>query len=186
MTNLLTAIFPFWFVSKTQKRASGGVAKKDNFWRINNFFMWFWLFASVFLTFTLIRFVKNQIAKNKAQQAQLTKEDNYLQNQNPVIAQNKADKITTRKDIQAAALSLAHNLGTMYSDQNNWYDILNPRGWTENDAEVAKILIYQRANFSKLEKLYNQVYTNSRNLKNDIIALLDSAELKKVRKYLKI
>lgn len=71
---------------------------------------------------------------------------------------------------------IAHHLGVNYS----WY---NPQSWSENDAEVAKILIRQVYNFKHLETLYYKTYAKGRNLKADVLKLLDNAELQKVRKF---
>ncbi|POS01581.1 hypothetical protein Q361_10941 [Flavobacterium croceum DSM 17960] len=158
----------------------------NRFWRLNNWKMWAWLITGIIVFFPLFRFVRKQLQLNKDQRTELDKDKSFTENQNPIVAQKKADEITTRTDIQAAAKSLAHNLGTKYSDANNWYDWLDPRGWTENDKAVADTLIYQRKNFKKLEQLYYSIYTNSRSLKDDVLKLLDEAELKRVRKYLSI
>lgn len=157
------------------------------FWRFSNWKVWLILTVLTLLFFPLFRFVRAQLTKNKEQKADLDKIVIWQENQNPTIAQNKADKITTRKDVQQSAKELAHHLGTMYSDNPDmsWlgvdWSFLNPRGWTENDKKVADILLYQWRNYSYLKRLYHDVYTNSRNLTNDLIKLLDDKELKRVQ-----
>jgi hypothetical protein len=156
------------------------------FWRFSNLSMWILLAILTLGAFPLFRYIRSQLEKNKEQKDKLDKDANWTENLNPLTVQQKADKITTRKDVQNAAKELAHNLGTKYSDENNWYDIFNPKGWTENDKAIADILIFQRANYAYLKKLYTQCYTNSLDLSADLVRLLDDDEKKRVSKYLKI
>lgn len=158
-----------------------------------NWKKWLYIIIGIILFFPLARFIIRQYNKFKGLETEIDAENqenqnnvNYIQNQNPVIAQNKADKITTRKDVQSAAKQLAHDLGTKYSDKNSWWSWLDPRGWTENDKKVADTLLYQRYNFHHLKRLYNEVYTNNRVLTDDLFALLDESELKRVQTKLTI
>ncbi|WP_162128205.1 hypothetical protein [Flavobacterium phycosphaerae] len=150
------------------------------------------IIVGIILLFPLYRFVRQQLLKNEEQKDDIEKTKKYNENQNPQIAQSKADKIVNDKGVQQAAKNLAHHLGTKYSDvpfswtKPSTWSIFNPKGWTENDAEAAKILIYQRNNYRFLKRLYFEVYTNSRDLSSDVLSLLDDAELKKVQKYLKL
>lgn len=148
-----------------------------------NWKKWILPIIGLLVAFPLYRYVKKQLAKNEEQDAKLAKNEKYASNQNPITQQSKADKITKRKDIQADANALAHHLGTKYSDKNSWTSIFDWQGWTENDAEAAKIVIRQRLNFKLMERLYYDCYSNSRNLRNDILALIDGDELKKIQKY---
>lgn len=147
---------------------------------------WLAILLGVLLIFPAIRYVIKQVQKVKETEEGIAKTKSFNENQNPIVVQTKADKITTRKDIQAAANDLSHHLGTKYSDKNSWWDWLNPKGWSENDALVAQILITQRLNFKLLERLYYGVYSNSRSLRDDVLNLLDAKELKKVQKYLNL
>lgn len=144
-----------------------------------------WLFVIVIIltAFPLYRYIKKQMLKNEEQDTKIVKDKNYLDNQNPLTQQAKADKITKRKDIQADAKALAHHLGTMYSDKNSWTSIFDWKGWTENDAEAAKIVVRQRLNFNLMVRLYYECYSNSRDLRKDLLELLDEKELKKIQKY---
>jgi hypothetical protein len=117
--------------------------------------------------------------------SQLLIEQNFIANQDEPTLNNNLNQITTSKSVQSAAKDLAHHLGTKYSDKNSWFDWLDPQGWTENDNEVEKILIYQRKNYGLLVLLYKKI-TNSRSLSNDIRMYLDDDNLKRVRKYLNI
>jgi hypothetical protein len=78
--------------------------------------------------------------------------------------------------IVSSSDSLAHHLGTKYPS----YD---PRSWTENDKEVMKILRFQVKNFIHLEKIYFASSAPGRNLKNDVVKLLDSSELTELKSF---
>lgn len=133
----------------------------------------------IITAFPLYRYITNQIALTK-------KSNNLADNNDPIIQQSKADSITTRKDVQQSAKSLAYDLGTKYSDNGHWYDFLKPSGWTENDVKVADNLIRQRLNYKYLQLLYYNCYSNGRNLSDDILTLLDSDQLERVKKYIKL
>lgn len=145
-----------------------------------------WLLILIFmlLAIPLISLIYKQIirqvAKIKEVQNDVQKEQAFIENQNPIIAANKADKITTNKGVQKAAKDLAHHLGTKYKYTNHWYSIFNPRGWTENDKAAADILLYQRNNYKLLQRLYFEIYTYSRDLSTDIRELLDDDQKKRL------
>ena len=147
---------------------------------------WLGIFIGLLLVFPAIRYIMRQLQKTGETEERIAKIKSFNENQNPIVAQSKADKITTRKDIQSAANDLAHHLGTKYSDKNSFWDFFNPKGWSENDSAAAQILIKQRLNFKLLERLYYNVYSNSRSLRDDVLKLLDERELKKVQKYLNL
>ncbi len=146
---------------------------------------WVFIIIGILLIFPLYRFIRKQLQKNKEQMNQLLIEQNFVANQDEPTLNNNLNQITTSKSVQSAAKDLAHHLGTKYSDKNSWFDWLDPQGWTENDNEVEKILIYQRKNYALLVLLYKKI-TNSRSLSNDIRMYLDEDNLKRVRKYLNI
>lgn len=131
----------------------------------------------------LYRYFKSQIQENKEQDEKIAGEQQLVDNKNPAVAQSNADKITLDKGVQSSAKQLAEDLGVKYSDAGHWWDFLNPRGWTENDAAVLKTLKFQVRNIQLVEKLYYSVYTNRRNLKDDVNKLLDSSELKELKAY---
>lgn len=128
----------------------------------------------------------DNVVKETASQMQVIKEVKLLENLSPLTQNDKRKKITSRIDLWSASASLAHDLGVKYKDSGKWYDFLNPRGWTENDESARKTLVYQRNNFQILEKLYYEVDTNSRSLRNDILQYMDKDELIILRKHLKI
>ncbi|OCB72711.1 hypothetical protein SAMN05192550_2814 [Flavobacterium glycines] len=133
----------------------------------------------------LYRYFKSQIQNNKEQDEDIKAEQQLIENKNPATAQQNANKITLDKGVQASAQQLAVDLGVKYSDAGNWWDFLNPRGWTENDAAVLRTLKYQVRNIHLVEKLYFEVYTKRRNLKDDVNKLLDSKELAELKEYYK-
>ena len=122
----------------------------------------------------------------KEKKAEAIKDTIRLENKNPLTQKQKRMTITGSSKLWAASTQLAHHFGVTYSDDGNWYDFMRPRGLTENDEEIRNILLKYRAYFSKLEKLYFQVDTNSRSLRKDIIQYLDKDDLKLVRKGLNI
>lgn len=126
------------------------------------------------------------ILKQKIESGDIIKETKLFENASPLTQKQKRLKITGSSELWAASTSLAHDFGYKYSDSGKWYDVLNPRGWTENDASIRNTLLKYRNYFSILEKLYYEVDTNSRNLRNDILKDLDKTELALVRKGLKI
>lgn len=105
--------------------------------------------------------------------------------QNPQNEDIKADAIkpksvlnSTWEAVKEDTRKIVHHLGVNY----DWYD---PRRWTENDKEVAMLLMKQRPNIKFIEDLYYRVYTKNRNLKNDCYKLLDKTELNQVINYYK-
>ncbi|SHM71836.1 hypothetical protein [Flavobacterium xinjiangense] len=116
----------------------------------------------------------------------IIKETKLLVNQNPLTQNKKRLAITKSKDLHAASSKLATDFGVRYSDNGNWYDFMNPKGYSENDNSIKETLVLYRNYFDKLEKLYYEVDTNSRSLRKDILQYLDAGELKYLRKYLKI
>lgn len=105
--------------------------------------------------------------------------------QNPQNEDVKADTIKPRsvlpqtwERVKEDTRKIVHHLGVNYP----WYD---PRKWTENDKEVALLLMQQRQNIKFVEDLYYKVYTQNRNLKNDAYKLLDKTQLNQVIAYYK-
>jgi hypothetical protein len=124
--------------------------------------------------------------KEKTSTQEVVNETKLLENQNPLSQNQRRKAITSNQGLWAASASLAHDLGVKYKDNGHWWDVLDPRGWTENDKSARETLVYQRNNFAILEKLYFQVDTNSRSLRADILKYLDKDELKYLRTYMKI
>lgn len=151
-----------------------------------NWVNWLYILIGILLFFPLFRYIKKQLELNTEQNALLNKDASFSQNSNVLTQTQKADKITKRKDIQSAANQIAIYLGTRYSDKNAWYSFIDPRGWTEEDTKVADLVIKQRLNYSLLKRLYFECYSNSRNLSDDLISLLDPDQLARVQKYINI
>ena len=132
------------------------------------------------------RYFKSQFVKNQEQDNELEKDKKWLLNSNATTQQQRADKITKFRELQTVAKQLAHDLGTLYSDQNSWLSWTNYKGWTENDEEVKKALIKWRLYYPTLKRLYSEVYSNSRNLTTDVVSLLDKDDLTELRKHIKL
>jgi hypothetical protein len=144
------------------------------------------LLAMLFVLPWLIKYALKMLQSVK-ETAQNAHDDQVLvENQHYASQQQHADSIIANKEIQAVAQKLAHDLGTKYSDNGNWYDIFNPYGWTENDKAVADALIRWRlpGNLGLVQRLYAEVYTNQRNLHDDVLNYLDAGELARIRQYI--
>jgi len=155
-----------------------------------DFFEWLkknWLFVlgAIFVIPWVIKYVKNQAQALKEQSADIKSDVKLTENKDPVIQKSNADKITLRADIQSTARDLATHLGIKYSDAGNWWDFLNPKGWTENDKEVLRLLKLQVNNIHLVKRLYYEVYTKSRNLADDVNSLLDPPELAELKTFYK-
>jgi hypothetical protein len=165
----------------------------DPFEKMMIFLKKYWLFIlAIIMGYPYLkRWLQNQEQQTKENQAENAKAESMVINKNPITQQQRRDKLTSRKDIQRDAILLAHHLGTKYSDVGdgwvNWFKgVIDPKGWTENDREAANILMRERNNILLLERLYFTCETNSRNLRADVLKYLDTSELKRVQKVLKI
>ena len=134
----------------------------------------------------LKRYLDAQKVKNVASDTMVIKETKLITNASPVVQNDRRSKITVSKELWAASAKLAHDFGFDVADKGNWYDLLRPSGMTENDVEIRNTLLKYRNYFPALEKLYYEVDTNSRSLRNDILQLLDKKELIIVRKAIKL
>ena len=105
---------------------------------------------------------------------------------NPTNEDNIADSIKPKSSSSAVwerlkedTRKIVHHLGVNYP----WYD---SRSWSENDKEVAMLLMQQRPNIRHIELLYFNVYAKGKNLKNDVYRLLDKTQLNQVVTYYKL
>jgi hypothetical protein len=147
---------------------------------------WFMILCLILVLPYLYRYVVKQIELNKEQSTQLEKDASFVANSNPMTQEQRANKITANKELHAVAKKLAHDLGTKYSDKNSMFSWIDPRGWTENDDEVTLTLIKYRTYYPILQRLYYSCYSNSRDLSADLLELLDSSNLKRLRASIKI
>jgi hypothetical protein len=156
--------------------------------QIDGFFIWIKSNALTLIGFLLVapllyRYLRDQSQLTKIQNNEIKGENQIKENVDPDTRQLNANKITSNVGVQNSALELSHHLGTKYSDAGNWYDIFNPRGWTENDKKVLEILKYQVRNYHLVEKLYFEIYSKRRNLKDDVNKLLDNKQLEELKLY---
>jgi hypothetical protein len=168
-----------------QKRNARNYGNKP-FWRWDNWQVYLLLIGIPLIGFPLYRFIIKQFQKNDEVQKDIQQQQQLIENQDPIKQQSVADSITPSKSIQSYTKEVASKLGTQYWDAGNWYDFLNPRGWSEDDTRVADIIIYQRNNYHLMVKLYNKCYSNSRSLSNDLYKYLDNDQLLRVKKYVNI
>ncbi|MGL2966090.1 hypothetical protein [Flavobacterium sp. XGLA_31] len=129
----------------------------------------------------LRRWSRNQTVKNAVNENDNASTEQYVNNLNPVTSQVTADSITKRKDIQTASTAIANVFRTKF-DNNSWTYYLNPTNWFEwGEEEAFNYLMYQRYNFHLLEQLYYYVDTPRRNLKNDCLDYLTTAQVQKLQ-----
>lgn len=146
---------------------------------------WMFVLGAVFVIPWVIKYLKGQNQALKEQTADIASNVKIIENKDPEVQKKNADKITKVTHIQSTARDLATHLGVKYSDAGNWWDFLNPKGWTENDKEVLRLLKYEVNNIHLVKKLYFDVYTKSRNLTDDVNALLDEKELAELKAFYK-
>lgn len=86
----------------------------------------------------------------------------------PVDLQKEADKVVNNERLQKVANEIAHHLGFKYA-------VVDPRRWTENDKEVFELLkTLSKTEVAQVSQLYSQVYARGRDLKSDLLKVLDS------------
>lgn len=115
-----------------------------------------------------------QWRKGQQEKDEKNNPDNYKEKADALKPSRTPQDLWDR--IKSSTMKLAHDLGVNYG----WW---NPLSWSENDKEVAQNLMYQVQNIDHLEKLYYEVYTDGRNLKNDVLKLLDKKQLEQVRAH---
>lgn len=147
---------------------------------------WFMILCAFLVLPYLYRYYKKQQQLNEEQEQKLEKDRTFTDNKNPIIQQQRADKITSNKELQSVTKKIAHDLGTKYSDKNSAWSWLDYQGWTENDDEVTMALIKYRNYYPTIQRLYFGCYSNSRNLSDDLVALLDDKNLKRLKGSIKI
>lgn len=158
----------------------------NTFWRWDNWQAYIVVIVLPLIGFPLYRFIIKQVQKNNEAQIAVEQQQQLTDNKDPIKQQITADSITSSKSVQSYTKEVATKLGTQYSDAGNWYDFLDPRGWTEDDTRIADIIIYQRNNYQLMVKLYNKCYSNSRSLSDDLYKYLDNDQLLRVKKYVNI
>lgn len=128
----------------------------------------------------LYKYYMAQIARIGVKATELEVKESANENalSSPKIQTQKADKILTTKvksidpkvkeRLKNNAEKIAYNLGT--SAGIGW----SVYGWSENDEEVGRIIKTEANNLKLIADLYFSVYTESRNLKNDLNKYLDN------------
>jgi predicted histidine transporter YuiF (NhaC family) len=161
-------------VRKTSQNSvhSGFLALIEKYWLV--------LIGLIVAVPLLLRYMKDAQTSDTVNNVEENIKLNVSKNLDPVKQQSALNAITTSVFYQDMARNVAANLGTLYQVRGGFLSWLNPRTWTENDQ-----LIY---NDLKLLKNSGQVKTVSncyffltgKNLREDIIKLLDSELLAKL------
>lgn len=101
-------------------------------------------------------------------------------NRSPKTQLEQLNKITTNKGYHTWARDIAHAFGTLEQNQNNWWDFLNPKGWTENDADAYQLL--KKVTNTGQKRVLTELYfvLTGKNLQDDVLMLLDKNELMKL------
>lgn len=74
--------------------------------------------------------------------------------------------------LKGAAIKLSHDLGTVYSDTPDWWCVLDPRGWSENDKGAYETCVAVWDDLQTVAQMY-WCCTRRRNLTNDLNKYLD-------------
>lgn len=150
---------------------------------------WVMLLGILFFLPTVMKWIKDINVTGQKDDMENEIELNSSENsvQSPQMITDKVDQYLPvelkiakdqREKLKADTIALVHNLGTRAG--SSWYNVDT---WTENDAEVEKILKRQVHNYKVIERLYFMAYTESRNLTNDILKYLDKTNLTRVRAF---
>lgn len=156
---------------KSKKKSSVGKAGLSFEWLQQN---WLFLLGSFLMFPYLLAYVKKAVAQKQIDDVVINQNASNQLNalDNPSLQKSKVDKILVswspemKNKITADVVAFCQHLGVNYS----WW---SPKGWTENDEKAGVILAKWVLNMSAFAQLYNQVYTQGRNLKTDFNGLLD-------------
>lgn len=170
------------------------------------------LVVLIFAVPKIIRYIKDQWAKGKAERAldeaqvyNAEVEANNLKNnaenhvQAPSGVKSKSQRIAKRypkiskqlfNTLNGSAMNLSVALGYNAKDWRPFFgwsvfqDVPTTfEAFTEDEAEVIRILKKHPGTFPVLEDLYHDVYTKSRSLKKDILEKLSKSDLSIIRKH---
>ena len=177
-------------------RKGNNYNKKKSPNRVFLFISKYWLIIIAFVIgfFPLFRFIKNQLAKNKAAQQDNLQTVNNGQNANlsPELETVKTNFIKKKyanlnskqlNEIKSAAQRIAFALGTTPEQnfRNDWFDFYNFSGATEDEKTAILIAKQHSGTFPVLADFYYSMYTLSRNLKADLLKYLSNSDLKEIR-----
>jgi hypothetical protein len=129
----------------------------------------------------LLRYLKDSSVKNYTNDLQEQIKTNATANLSPITQLSGMNKITTNKAYHDWALSLAKDLGTLYSSRASWYSIFDwTRSLTENDTAVYNSL--KQVSNTGQKRILGELYffLVQRNLNEDVVKLLDKELLAKL------
>jgi hypothetical protein len=147
------------------------------------------ILIALFIIPYIIKYYKDQIEKGKVEDVVNDVAVNNAQNatQNPTMQVDKATKYL--RDVKhydtkgrQRLMDATQKIVNAFGYDKAWY---NPKSWTENDLEIYLTLWECMYNYKDLEWLYYNVYTQSRNLTNDIVDKLDTKYLTELRRKFK-
>lgn len=147
------------------------------------------ILVGIWLIPYIIKYYKDSIEKGKVEDIVNDVAVNNAQNatQNPTIQVDKATKYL--RDVRhydtkgrQRLMDATQKIANAFGYDKAWY---NPKGWVENDLEIYLTLWGTMLNYKDIEWLYYNVYTQSRNLTNDIVDKLDEKYLTELRRKFK-
>ncbi|WP_395048385.1 hypothetical protein [Flavobacterium sp.] len=141
---------------------------------------WYVILGLILATPVVLRYLKDSQVANEVNDTQETIKLNVSKNLDPIQQQSELNKITTSPYYQNMARNVAANLGVLYEVRGGFLSWLNPRTWTENDQLVYNDL-KQLKNSGQVKTVSNcYFFLTGKNLREDIIRLLDTELLAKL------
>lgn len=144
---------------------------------------WIVILGLIFAIPVVLRYLKDSQVKNEINDTEEQIKLNQAANLDPIKQLVGLNKITTNPYYQNMARNLAHNLGTLYETRGGFFAFLNPRSWTENDTAVYNDL-KQLINSGQVKTVSDcYFFLTGKNLREDVIKLLDSELLAKLKLF---
>lgn len=162
----------------------------------NNAFL---IMAIILILIFVVPYIKRYLDTAKAKKEQNDIKNNVNVNavenasQDPNVIDKKATTIKKKyplvsdelyKTLKSSAYAISKALGTDVENnhRNEYVDIFNVSGWTEDEEKVIQILKKHTGTYPVLQDLYYGLYTKSRSLNSDLLKYLSDSDLSKVRK----
>ena len=134
---------------------------------------WVILLGLIFAVPLIYRYFQDADTKSEVNEVEEQIKLNNVVNLSPSTQLSALNKVTTNQFYHNLARSLANNLGTLHLNQGHWYDFLNPKSWSENDADVYNSL--RQITNTGQKRIVSELYfiLTARNLSTDVSTLLD-------------
>jgi len=151
---------------------------------------WMHIIGAIVVIPWLMKYLRKMNWSLEEQTENHEKDELFRENKNPTKLNAKYQDYLQAYGIDAGseegqrligfAQSLAADTGFIYSDTDNAWSVLDPRGWTENDGAVYNTCINimngddsgTGGDFAIVQELYF-IYTRSRLLQSDVVKVLD-------------